>query len=249
MPHDGDGLDPDALSAVLKAGRQAEFVYVLPTFHNPTGRTLTRTARERVADIAVEHDLVVVEDDPYGLLRLEGEPLPIASRSADRAGQRRARDLPVVVLQVGGARASRRLRGGTGGAGRGYRGARHVAVRVAAAAGTGAAVRVPRHGPARRARAGRVRALACPPRRAARGARGAARRVCPLDAPGGGLLPVARLRPRCRGAGVQGTGAVGSRSCPAAGSSRRVAAGAALAWLTATRPSPTCGPPRNVSRS
>jgi 2-aminoadipate transaminase len=48
----------------------------LPTFHNPTGLTLTLEQRRRLAELALEQEVLVVEDDPYGLLRVEGEPLP-----------------------------------------------------------------------------------------------------------------------------------------------------------------------------
>jgi 2-aminoadipate transaminase len=68
------GLDLERLAALMS--REPAFLYVLPTFHNPSGRTLDRPERERLADLALEHRLLVVEDDPYGLLRLDGEPQP-----------------------------------------------------------------------------------------------------------------------------------------------------------------------------
>ena len=52
----------------------------MPTFHNPTGRTMTLREREELADRIVEHELTVIEDDPYGLLRLDGEPQPYLHR-------------------------------------------------------------------------------------------------------------------------------------------------------------------------
>ena len=52
------------------------FVYALPNFQNPSGRTLTEERRRRVVELAREHELLVLEDDPYGLVRYEGEPLP-----------------------------------------------------------------------------------------------------------------------------------------------------------------------------
>ena len=70
------GLDLDRLGERLAGGWEPAFLYVLPTFHNPTGDTLPREQRERLADLAVAHRLLVVEDDPYGLLRLSGEPVP-----------------------------------------------------------------------------------------------------------------------------------------------------------------------------
>jgi 2-aminoadipate transaminase len=73
---DDDGLDPDALEAALAAGEPPAFLYLIPTFQNPSGRTLPDDRRRRVVELAVEHDLLVLEDDPYGLVRFEGDPLP-----------------------------------------------------------------------------------------------------------------------------------------------------------------------------
>lgn len=72
---DDDGLDPDALDAALSEG-PADFLYTIPTFQNPSGRTLPRERRERVAALAREGRLLIVEDDPYALVRFDGEPLP-----------------------------------------------------------------------------------------------------------------------------------------------------------------------------
>ncbi|HKU58205.1 MAG TPA: PLP-dependent aminotransferase family protein [Gaiellaceae bacterium] len=74
---DDDGLDPDALERELANGPAPAFMYLLPTFQNPSGRTLTLERRQRVAELAREHDLLVLEDDPYGLIRFEGEHLPL----------------------------------------------------------------------------------------------------------------------------------------------------------------------------
>src|SRR6516165_5027878 len=72
---DDDGLDPDALEQELAAG-DAAFLYLIPTFQNPSGRTLPLERRRRVVELAGQHGLLVLEDDPYGLVRFEGEPLP-----------------------------------------------------------------------------------------------------------------------------------------------------------------------------
>jgi DNA-binding transcriptional MocR family regulator len=72
---DEEGLDPEALERELAAG-DAAFLYVIPTFQNPSGRTLGLERRRRVVELAREHDLLVLEDDPYGLVRFDGEPLP-----------------------------------------------------------------------------------------------------------------------------------------------------------------------------
>jgi DNA-binding transcriptional MocR family regulator len=76
LPMDDDGLDPDALERALARGEKPAFLYTIATFQNPSGRTLSRYRRARVAELAREHDLLVLEDDPYGLVRFEGEALP-----------------------------------------------------------------------------------------------------------------------------------------------------------------------------
>jgi 2-aminoadipate transaminase len=73
---DEEGLDPDALEQALGAGERPAFLYLIPTFQNPSGRTLSVERRRRIVDLARAHDLLVLEDDPYGLVRFEGEPLP-----------------------------------------------------------------------------------------------------------------------------------------------------------------------------
>ena len=73
---DDEGLDPDALAAALADGEKPAFLYLIPTFQNPSGRTLREERRRRIVELAREHDLLVLEDDPYGLVRFAGEPLP-----------------------------------------------------------------------------------------------------------------------------------------------------------------------------
>ncbi|GAB3210628.1 PLP-dependent aminotransferase family protein [Marinactinospora endophytica] len=82
VPGDADGIDPDALDAAV-ARERPSLLYLVPTFSNPTGRTLPGERRRRVAEIAARHGLWIVEDDPYGELRYRGEPLPpIAAQPA-----------------------------------------------------------------------------------------------------------------------------------------------------------------------
>lgn len=72
----GDGIDLGALEKYLAtAGRtdRPAFLYVMPSFHNPTGTTMPVPDRERLADLAIRHELLLVEDDPYGQLRFDGE--------------------------------------------------------------------------------------------------------------------------------------------------------------------------------
>jgi 2-aminoadipate transaminase len=73
---DDEGLDLDALAQVLESGDKPAFLYTIPTFQNPSGRTLSTERRHRLAEIAREHELLVLEDDPYGLVRFDGEAPP-----------------------------------------------------------------------------------------------------------------------------------------------------------------------------
>lgn len=72
---DADGMVPEALEEAARRER-LKFVYLMPTFQNPTGITLSIDRRRRIAEIAMRHNLLLVEDDPYGDLRYFGEPLP-----------------------------------------------------------------------------------------------------------------------------------------------------------------------------
>ena len=72
VPMDREGLDPDALEAELRRGGDVSFLYTIPTFQNPSGRTLGDERRRRIAELAAAYDLDVLEDDPYGLVRYEG---------------------------------------------------------------------------------------------------------------------------------------------------------------------------------
>ena len=80
VPMDGDGLVPQALQAALERlradGRRAKFLYTVPNFHNPGGVTLTADRRPEILAIADRYDLLVLEDNPYGLLGFNREPLP-----------------------------------------------------------------------------------------------------------------------------------------------------------------------------
>ncbi len=74
---DEEGLDPDALERELDARADApSFLYTIPTFQNPSGRTLSADRRRSIAEIAARHGLPVLEDDPYGLVRYEGDAPP-----------------------------------------------------------------------------------------------------------------------------------------------------------------------------
>lgn len=83
---DDAGLDPVALRGALvslkAAGKRVKFLYTIPNFQNPTGVTQTVERRRAILEIAREHDLLIIEDNPYGLLTLGPAPLP-ALRSMD----------------------------------------------------------------------------------------------------------------------------------------------------------------------
>ncbi|MCX6027200.1 MAG: PLP-dependent aminotransferase family protein [Chloroflexi bacterium] len=75
---DHDGMVTDALEEAMRTG--PKFIYVLPNFQNPTGVTLSLERRKRLVEIADRHGVPIVEDDPYGQLRFEGEHLPTVVR-------------------------------------------------------------------------------------------------------------------------------------------------------------------------
>jgi len=75
VPVDEEGICVDQLLSVIDEVHP-KFMYLLPTFQNPTGVTMSMTRRERVVDIASRAGIPIVEDDPYGRLRFAGEPLP-----------------------------------------------------------------------------------------------------------------------------------------------------------------------------
>ena len=84
MPMDEHGVIPSEVEALVKAERP-KFIYVIPTFQNPTGKTLSLERRKELARIANEHGVVLAEDDPYRDLRYAGAPLP-AIKSFDENG-------------------------------------------------------------------------------------------------------------------------------------------------------------------
>ncbi|HEX3733507.1 MAG TPA: PLP-dependent aminotransferase family protein [Mycobacteriales bacterium] len=89
VPMDSDGLQPEALATHLdqlrRQGRRAKFVYLVPNFHNPAGVTLSEDRRDAIVELAEQHDLLIVEDNPYGLLGFEQAPgSALRSRSAKR---------------------------------------------------------------------------------------------------------------------------------------------------------------------
>ena len=77
---DRDGMRTDELESTLdeleRSGHRPKFIYTVPNFHNPAGVTLSLERRHELVRIASERELLVLEDNPYGLLRYEGAPLP-----------------------------------------------------------------------------------------------------------------------------------------------------------------------------
>jgi 2-aminoadipate transaminase len=73
---DDDGMEVDMLEEVLKKAKaRPKFIYVLPNFHNPMGVTLTLERRKKLVRLAARYGVPIVEDDPYGELRFEGEDI------------------------------------------------------------------------------------------------------------------------------------------------------------------------------
>lgn len=85
---DDDGLVPAAVRAALGSlraqGRTPKFLYTVPNFHNPAGVTLAVPRRAEILEICAEHDVLVIEDNPYGLLGFEGQTYP-AMRACEPA--------------------------------------------------------------------------------------------------------------------------------------------------------------------
>ena len=71
-----DGIDTDALAAELAGGARPKLAHIIPNFHNPAGCTLSGPKRERLLELAREHEFTIFEDDPYIALRFRGETLP-----------------------------------------------------------------------------------------------------------------------------------------------------------------------------
>jgi 2-aminoadipate transaminase len=112
IPCDDDGLDPDALEALI-AEHRPTLLYTVPTFHNPTGRTLSLERRVALAEVAERTGVWIVEDDPYGELRYSGAALPtVASLPAAHGRTLAISTLSKIAapgLRIGWVRAPRPL--------------------------------------------------------------------------------------------------------------------------------------------
>lgn len=85
IPTDEDGMDMNALEEVLSHTENIKLIYVIPTFQNPTGKTWSLERRKKLAELSAKYEVAVVEDNPYGELRFEGESLP-SIKSFDETG-------------------------------------------------------------------------------------------------------------------------------------------------------------------
>jgi 2-aminoadipate transaminase len=90
VPMDAQGMVvealPEKIACCEKDGQRMKGVYVIPNFQNPTGATLSLERRRRLVELAERHDFMIFEDDPYGELRFEGEPLPPVA-AFDKSGR------------------------------------------------------------------------------------------------------------------------------------------------------------------
>jgi 2-aminoadipate transaminase len=99
---DSDGMPIDELESTLdqlaSEGKRPKFIYTIPNFQNPGGVTMSLARRRRLVEVARERELLVLEDNPYGLLRYEGEPLPtLYSLDAEAVGRGGASDLVIYL--------------------------------------------------------------------------------------------------------------------------------------------------------
>ncbi len=99
---DAEGMPIDALEETLdrlhSEGRRPKFIYTIPNFQNPGGVTMSLARRRRLVEVARERELLVLEDNPYGLLRYEGEALPtLYSLNSQAVGRDGASDLVIYL--------------------------------------------------------------------------------------------------------------------------------------------------------
>lgn len=85
VPVEADGMDVNALEDVLKATPNVRFIYTIPNFQNPSGATMSLEKRKRLYALAKQYGVIILEDNPYGYLRVSGEPLPTI-KSMDEDG-------------------------------------------------------------------------------------------------------------------------------------------------------------------
>lgn len=81
-----DGINLEKLEATLKTEKNVKLLYLIPNFQNPTGRTMSLAKRKAVYELACKYDFIILEDNPYGDLRFEGEDIP-SIKSMDTEGR------------------------------------------------------------------------------------------------------------------------------------------------------------------
>lgn len=85
VPMESDGMDINALEEALKTTPNVRFIYTIPNFQNPTGYTTSLEKRKQIYALAKKYGVLILEDNPYGDLRAEGEPIP-SIKSMDEDG-------------------------------------------------------------------------------------------------------------------------------------------------------------------
>lgn len=85
IPMDDEGIDCEQLKTVLETQPNVKLLYLIPTFQNPSGKTMSLARRKAVYELCVQHDVVILEDNPYGELRFRGEDIPTI-KSMDTEG-------------------------------------------------------------------------------------------------------------------------------------------------------------------
>lgn len=86
VPMESDGLDTDALEALLNKHKNIKILYTISTFQNPSGITSSLEKRKKILELAEKYDIMVYEDNPYGELRFSGDDVP-TMKSMDKEGR------------------------------------------------------------------------------------------------------------------------------------------------------------------
>ncbi len=85
IPMEDDGMDLDALKKALEEEKNVRFLYTIPSFHNPLGTCTSLEKRKAIYDLCAKHGVMILEDNPYGELRFDGEDIPTL-KSMDTEG-------------------------------------------------------------------------------------------------------------------------------------------------------------------
>ncbi len=85
VPVEADGMDVNALEDALKNTENVKFIYTIPNFQNPSGATMSYEKRKKLYELAKRYNVIILEDNPYGYLRVDGEDIPTI-KSMDEDG-------------------------------------------------------------------------------------------------------------------------------------------------------------------